>query len=278
MASCKITIVAENTVSKSELLAEHGLSMLIEMGSKRVLFDTGQGYVLPHNSSVLGVPWDSLSAIVLSHGHYDHTGGVPYALAMTKRPPLFAHPQALTPKYKRNANGSSRYIGISDTAKEDIQSKAEWVSVEEPTEIAEGLWLTGPIPRETKYEDTGGAFFTDEQCSERDELVDDQAAFLMTKRGTVIVSGCAHAGIVNTMRYVRQLTNNEPIHTVLGGMHLVTANAERIKETAREFQTAGVHRLGPCHCTGFPAMAQLWLAFPKHYVSCPVGATVDIDV
>ena len=137
--------------------------------------------------------------------------------------------------------------------------------------------MTGPVPRLTDFEDTGGPFFLDEACTRPDPLEDDQSVFLDTTEGTVVLLGCAHSGIINTLRYIRQLTDNHPIQAVIGGMHLVGASSHRIERTIEELKRIGVERLAPAHCTGMPATVALWNAFPGRCQACPVGTRFEFD-
>jgi len=127
-----------------------------------------------------------------------------------------------------------------------------------------------------EFEDTGGAFFKDRSCAEPDDLVDDQVAFLETEAGTVVILGCAHAGVINTLRHIQSLTNGRPIHIVIGGMHLLNASSERMDNTVAELRRLDVQHLLPCHCTGLAAMARLWNEFPGRCTACPVGTVVAV--
>ncbi len=276
--SVRITVLAENTVGIRGLLGEHGLAFWVEVGPKRVLFDTGQGMVLEHNAQSLDIPLASADAIVLSHGHYDHTGGLAQALNTAPQARVFAHPWAFRKKYARKDDGTTRYIGIPSLDKNSIQEKAgELVWTNQPTEICDGLFVTGEIPRATDFEDTGGPFFLDEGCQQPDPLIDDQAMFFETAVGTAVVLGCAHAGVVNTLQHIRQLTDDRPIHAVIGGMHLVNASPERIDRTIEAIRKLGVDCLAPGHCTGMTATLNLWQAFPDRCRHCSVATTMEFE-
>ena len=149
------------------------------------------------------------------------------------------------------------------------------VSTYEPTEIADGLFVTGEIPRVTDFEDTGGPFFLDENCERPDPLIDDQALFFDSPRGTVVILGCAHAGVVNTLRYVRQLTNDKPIHAILGGLHLLWATEERVSQTVEALRALEIEHIGIAHCTGFEASGALLTALPGKCHACIAGSVVE---
>lgn len=274
----RITVLVENTAGGPGLLAEHGLSFWIEFGKHRILFDTGQGYVLKHNADRLGILLDTAEGLVLSHGHYDHTGGLADTLETQTSPVLFLHPAALKPRFARRPDGTAREIGMPEHCINLAKEKARLLWTKEPTSIFEGISVTGPIPRQTAYEDSGGPFFIDNACQQPDPFLDDQALYMETGKGTVVVLGCAHAGVINTLKYVQDITNHRPIHSVIGGMHLVAASRERIEQTVAELRQLNIQYLMPLHCTGFYAMARLYHEFPEKYRHCPVGTKVEFNL
>jgi 7,8-dihydropterin-6-yl-methyl-4-(beta-D-ribofuranosyl)aminobenzene 5'-phosphate synthase len=277
MTEIKITVLAENIVTGCRLLAEQGLAFWIETDRNKILFDTGQGYVLKNNAQILGVSLEATDAIVLSHGHYDHTGGLSDVLLSSEKTRVYVHPEAFAPKYIRRPDGAASNIGMPSRSEMDLRTKAELILVEEPTEIGEGFWITGPIPRANDYEDTGGPFFRDKDCREPDPLTDDQAAFLETKNGIVVILGCAHAGVINTVNFIQTLTSNRPILALMGGMHLLNAGPRRMERTIAELRRLNIPHLMPCHCTGFAAMARLWREFPERYEACSVGFSIRFE-
>ncbi len=275
----RVTVLVDNCVQGTDLLAEHGLAFWIEIRGRHLLIDTGQGRVLSHNAQHLGIPLDRLDTVVLSHGHYDHTGGLHQVLQAAPQARVYAHPAVLGGKYGRKDDGTSSDIGMPSPSSAALRERGEeLVWTEGSAEVGGGLFATGEIPCRTDYEDTGGPFFTDGECQQADAILDDQAVFFESRLGTVVLLGCAHAGVINTLQYIRELTDARPIHTVIGGMHLVTASRNRMDRTIEDLRRLDVQRLGPAHCTGVAATAELWNAFPGRCFSCGVGLQIEFEI
>jgi 7,8-dihydropterin-6-yl-methyl-4-(beta-D-ribofuranosyl)aminobenzene 5'-phosphate synthase len=172
--------------------------------------------------------------------------------------PIYLHPDAFAPKYSIAPKTAPRSIGIPEVSRLWLSQQGQQVrQVSQPLELAPGLWLSGAIPRRNAFEDVGGPFYLDPQGTMPDPLMDDMALGLLTAEGLVVLLGCAHAGVVNTLEHFSLLLGHPPIHTVLGGMHLLHASAERLSATMEAFAQLQVKRLGVAHCTGFNAAAAL---------------------
>jgi 7,8-dihydropterin-6-yl-methyl-4-(beta-D-ribofuranosyl)aminobenzene 5'-phosphate synthase len=259
----KITILADNTVAARNARGEHGLAFSIESGENCLLFDTGQGLVLADNAHALNVDLDAVDTIVLSHGHYDHTGGLAEILRVTAGPvAVHAHPDAILPKYQQGEAGV-RDIGMPAQSQEAVRGgRCQFAASRQSAEVAPGIRTTGEIPRLHPEEAIAEPFCRDPEGRETDPLLDDQALFMGTAEGTAVLLGCAHSGIINTLDYIQSLTDGKPIRAVLGGMHLRSATEERMGWTIRELRRFNINTLVPMHCTGQRAAATLWAAFP----------------
>jgi len=271
--SIAVTVLVENASDRTDLGSEHGLAYWIEWGDRRVMFDTGQSDLVMRNARVLGIDVSRAEAIVLSHGHYDHTGGLGAVLGEAREAKVFIHRAGLEAKYSRHGDGSRHAVGMPQSSRDALaRHVGEQTLMEGPTEIVKGLHATGAVPRETGYEDTGGAFYLDEACTREDPLLDDQALYFSCSEGTVVVLGCAHAGVVNTLEYVQRLTEGEPIFAVVGGMHLHSASAGRLKATVEAIRELKVQLIAPAHCTGLGATTLLREEFLGQFAACHAGS------
>ena len=258
-----ITILVDNQVNHG-LIAEHGLSLWIETEGKYVLFDTGPGIALGPNARAIGVDLAKTETVVLSHGHYDHSGGVAHILRQAPMSKVYCHPQAVQPRYAIR-NGTPISIRMPQnclTALDKLpQQHLHWV--QKPVLLSEQIGLTGPIPRKTMYEDTGGPFYLDPEGKRPDPIKDDLALWIRQNDGLIVLVGCCHAGLVNTLNYVRHLNSGLKIKAVIGGLHLLNAGGRRMEETITALRLFKPNLVVPCHCTGDAAVALLCDALGK---------------
>ncbi len=270
----KITTLVENSVARPGVCGEHGLAVLIEIDGKSVLFDTGATDLLLLNAKTLGTDLSNVDSIVLSHGHYDHTGGLAAALSTMDTPVVYAHPDAFLRRYVR-WKGDAREIGIPHS-KEAIEGSGGKLSLSsKPQEVAPGIMLTGEVPRITAFEDTGGAFFLDEECSEPDLINDDQAIVIDAPEGLIVIVGCAHSGIVNTLLRVQRLFPDVPVSAIVGGMHLINASEERMAETVVMLRSLDPRQVVAGHCTGWKACCRLADRFGDVFDLLSTGYTLS---
>jgi 7,8-dihydropterin-6-yl-methyl-4-(beta-D-ribofuranosyl)aminobenzene 5'-phosphate synthase len=269
----KITILIDNKANEC-LASEHGFSVWIEAAGRRLLFDGGQGPALASNAGRLNVPLRSADSLILSHGHYDHTGGLPLVIESAPGVHVYCHPGAWSPRYSIR-HGSAKSIGMPGAARAALESlspgRVHWIT--QPLEVAPGIGVTGPIPRLTNYEDTGGPFFLDVAGNRGDPIDDDLALWIRTETGLVVIVGCSHAGLINTLNYARGLSGASRIHAVLGGFHLIEASDARVERTIDALTELGPNLIVPCHCTGERAVEKLRLALGERVLPGSAGAT-----
>lgn len=259
MSQVRITVLADNTVSARTARGEHGLCFHIAINDRNILFDTGQGLVLADNAQALGIDLGNVDTLALSHGHYDHTGGLPIVLSAARSPvAVHLNPDALQPKFH-----GTRSIGIPPAALAALNAhNVCLLPSRHPREIAPGLFLTGEIPRVHPEEPLSEVFHLDPGGNTPDPLPDDQSLFFETPQGTVVLLGCAHAGVIHILEHVQSLTHHRPIHAVIGGMHLGSATPSRMNWVIGHLRRIAPRLLVPMHCTGPGAAAALWTAFP----------------
>lgn len=266
-----ITLLVENSVRQMGLQAEHGLAWHVNFAGRQALFDTGQTDLLIANAGRLGLDLARVEAITLSHGHYDHTGGLAAVRQLAPAAPVWMHSGARAPKFAANPDGSGRAIGISEQALAALDQARVVPCDAGPVEVFDGLFATGAIPRTNDLEDVGGQFFLDAGCQRPDPLTDDQALFFESPDGVVVVLGCAHAGVINTLRHIESCTGSTRIAAVLGGMHLLNASERRLQFTLDELRRRDIRLLVPLHCTGWPPTLRLWNTFPERCQHGSVG-------
>ena len=233
-------------------------AVLLARYGRRILFDTGaSGTVLAHNAQALGIDLAKADAIVLSHGHLDHVGGLETALKLAPEAPLFMHPDAPRPKFTGQPGKVRRSDSPYFIARQYRDGGRRIVESRVPVEVAPNVWMTGEVPRTNDFETTGGPFFMDMERTTPDPLPDDQSLYIPTDKGTIVILGCAHAGLVNTLDYVQRLTHGAPIRFVMGGTHLESASPERMEKTFAALKRLGVTTVHPCHCTGMTQSVKL---------------------
>ena len=274
----RITTLSENTAGAGNFLAEWGLSILVETDNANVLLDTGQGISASYNADILGIDLSRIDKIVLSHGHFDHTGGLRQILRKVRREvEIIAHPDIWAVKYARRKGQADRYIGIPFQREELESLGANFNLTAKPTQITDRIMTTGEIPMVTEFEQIEPYLLIKEDTGfQPDKLLDDQALIINTEPGLVVILGCAHRGVINTLYHAQQLTGVKPIHTVLGGCHLIDASEEGIWLTIAALKELGVQNLGVSHCTGLPATVLMAQEFGDNFIFNNTGTVLNL--
>jgi len=276
----KITTIADNLVLRAGLWGQWGLSYLLELTDskgvpRKVLFDTANDKEpFLYNIEKLKLDLNDLDAIILSHGHSDHTVATIEAVEMAGGCPVYAHPHCFLPRYyetkegKRTKGGVPEGQGVSDIEK--VGGKV--VLTEKPVEVVPGLWTTGEVSRVNDFEKVsepldGGRRIIMVDGEEKDDLIlCDQSLWMEIEgRGCWVITGCAHSGPVNTVEQVCRLGGFKEVSTYIGGTHLVARDKEYIMRTAKELERFNLQLFSPCHCTGFNAMSLLHKEFGDRF-------------
>ncbi len=262
------------------LLAEHGLSLWIEViaagRTSRFLFDAGFTEVgVPHNLRRLGLDQKPLDGVIVSHGHPDHTAALDAVLDMfDPRPPVYVHPGAFAERYLVTPDGRrllSNVLNRQSLAAEIVETAA-------PLSLAPGVILSGEIPMTTDFE-TGFPLAHELRDGNLipDLFPDEQALIIRpTGGGLIVIVGCAHRGVINTLLHARGLTGETRLVAVIGGLHLVGAT-EKIERTAAELVELAPQRLILGHCTGWAALGHLARALPRAFTLNAVGTRFSSD-
>lgn len=279
----EVTILVDNYIlGHKGMFAEHGFSALIRLPKTgmTLLFDTGTtGYALMNNMKVAGVDPREISALVISHRHYDHTGGLKAFLESRRGADtvIVSHPDLFEPAYAINRDKGIRYIG-NPFRKEELEALgARFAFTKKPLKIADGVIVTGEIPREWGPSHTAHMLRQGEDGLVEDTIPDDSALLLETPEGLVIVTGCGHAGVENIIEYTISVTGERRIAALIGGLHLMGADDERIMNVVNFLKSKNPALIAPTHCTGLRAQAALAVSFGKRYAVVGVGTSLDIE-
>jgi 7,8-dihydropterin-6-yl-methyl-4-(beta-D-ribofuranosyl)aminobenzene 5'-phosphate synthase len=274
----KITCVVDNAVQpRSPFWGEHGLAFRIEVDQVCALFDTGSSEtVLLHNLGLMGECPRGAKALILSHAHYDHTGGLAAVLSQKLGLSLYASPDLFRPRYTLQT-GKYKSIGLPLT-QDQLADLADLHLSEAPLEVLPGLWTTGEIHERPEPE--GGSpqhFVPGGDGWQPDPYRDDMSLVWETREGLVVICGCCHAGLLNTLAHVHR-TFQRPIVAVLGGTHLMDADDAYLHHIVGELRdTYGSPRMYLNHCTGERAYVALVNAFVDRVSPCPAGTTLTFD-
>ena len=230
--------------------AEHGLSYLIEYDGKRILFDTGQSDMFLRNAGKMNIDILGIELIILSHWHFDHGNGLEY-LPGGK---LICHPGCFVTRYRKTDHS---YIGLKNL-KDAIAAKFNLMTTKEPYYVSNNTIFLGEIPRLTDFESQATAFVFDDGSP--DFVMDDSAIAMLTDKGLFIVTGCGHAGIVNTLEHAKKITGTDKLYGIMGGFHLKDINLQT-QETIRYLKENKLKHVYPSHCTDLPALSAFYENF-----------------
>jgi 7,8-dihydropterin-6-yl-methyl-4-(beta-D-ribofuranosyl)aminobenzene 5'-phosphate synthase len=280
--SVRITILCENTVEpSSSAIGEHGFAAFLETPAGSYLFDTGQGTTILHNARHLKKNLASLKKIFLSHGHYDHTGGLQQVLKIKNPVDVCTHHRIFDKKYARlekNGKTEEKYIGMRHTRNYYEKRGANFIFNSYFTEVEENVYLTGEIPRVTAFEKGDERLLVHGNGYVMpDPLSDDQALVVRTKQGLTVILGCAHSGLINTIKHVSDHLKGEQLHAIIGGTHLGFLTDDQLNNTISDLRHHDFPILGMSHCTGLKAASRLLQEFKNECFFATAGTSFNIE-
>lgn len=275
----KITTLIENNQSdKENLFFEHGLSLLLEADGKRILFDTGQSGNFIENSILLNKNLSELDAVIISHGHYDHSGGYKKFVEVSQhKPELIVGEEFFKPKYKIISENEYKYNGNSFDEeyiyKESIQLRK--IS-EDITYLSDKIIIFHHFTKSNEFEKMNSRFLIKENSSYIPDEFDDEIAIgVITEKGLVVIVGCSHVGVVNILDTIYERINI-PIYAVIGGTHLVEADERRIQKTIDSLKKLKIQLVAVSHCTGENGIKNISEAFKGQFIFNNTGSIIEI--
>jgi len=263
-----LSVLIENNAADG-FVCEHGLSFLLESDDAVILFDTGESGAFLDNAARMGCDLGKVTHVVLSHGHFDHSGGLGVALRHlrekkngTDLPPVIGHPGVLAVRKRSpgHPNGH-KMLDMPDDSRKELASWPQQFSVS-PMKITDSIVFLGEVPHRQPemctlvgHADYNGVF-------DKDMIHDDTGLAYITDKGLIIVAGCSHSGIVNVMEHAKAVTGVQTIRAVYGGLHCKDMTPENVEKTRNALKAENLEELYACHCTGdalngFPGMVSL---------------------
>ncbi|MCD6298188.1 MAG: MBL fold metallo-hydrolase, partial [Deltaproteobacteria bacterium] len=254
----------------------HGFSSLIERDDKKYLFDTGPGMSLPLNLKALNKDLDRLEKVFMSHGHYDHTGGLKWVIQQVSKVEVVAHPDIFSRHMVLNPQDTGeppRYIGCQFSQDELEQSGAAFTFIDHAKEVSPGLWfVTGINPDPEKLPNDARLLIPQGDEFVRDPLKDDASLLIETDSAPILVLGCAHAGVFNILDYIRENMGITKLRAILGGTHLMFFGPKDVRRAIDKFEEFSIDLIGVSHCTGFQAAVELSKHFGDRFRLASAGS------
>lgn len=281
--SARITILVDNTIMelipdsrfvtrlskpKNSFICEHGFSALIEVEGKKILLDTGAtGIAVTHNLNLLGIKPEDIDTIVLSHGHNDHTGGLSSFPAR-----IIAHPDAFSRRYMVTSAGLK--FDLTCPSSDMFMDRVEFHRG--PVQLARGVWTTGEVKRRHPWELLNSFRIEKNGKIESDDVLDDQGVVISSLKGLIVIAGCSHAGIINTIEQAIKISGIKDVYCVIGGFHLIGPGEDKIDKTIKGLKRLNIQKIVPIHCTGFEAIKRISIEMPGEFEYATAGCRIEL--
>jgi len=276
----RITVLCENLVGRLVGSGEHGFSAFIETDQGNYLFDAGSGHSVVPNSLMLDKDLKTIRKAFLSHGHFDHTGGLPEVLKLRGNVDVHAHPHIFLDRIhlvKENGKETKRFIGIPYKKSYLEFLGANFILNKDFVEVQKGMFLTGEVPRKTSFEKPDLRLFSEiDGKMVQDIFWDDQSLILDTEKGLILILGCAHSGMINIIHHAINKTGKEKFYAILGGTHLDFLTSEQLENSIQSLKKMTVEKIGVSHCTGMRAAFRLHQEFGDRFSYGCVGSILEV--
>ena len=257
--ACKVSVLCDNHSQRETLGKEWGLSISIELPQDKLwLLDCATTSLFLENAKEMGIQPEKAKAMALSHGHWDHTGGMDDLMKAGFMGPVYAHPDFAAKRYTKEDDGSVK----------EAHFPCEYpgtIIVRDHVELDDGLYMITEIPRRKGFFEATEGLYTDQNLTEIDHVPDDAFLLLMSKAGPVVILGCCHSGLGNSLYHLRDLTGIDSVHAIIGGLHLYESDEKEFENTAKIIEEFRPEMVSPGHCTGDDGYK-----FLKNRLSCEV--------
>ncbi|GAU08951.1 MBL fold metallo-hydrolase [Desulfoplanes formicivorans] len=272
----QIAVFIDNMTMNPHLACEHGLSMGIILDSGELwIWDTGQTGLFMGNAMAMGIHPGRATGVVLSHGHYDHTGGLNRLWEQADfQGPIYGHPMIFARRFASHGETPPRAIGLRTNAPRRLTK--QFISVENRMELAPGLTMYTNITRQPGHYEPIQGFYLDQEATQPDTIPDDACLVLESPNGPILVLGCCHSGLANTCEHIAECHGIDRFHSLIGGLHLGRASDEAIEETCRTIKRFGFESVFAGHCTGETALPSLQKSLPD--IVHPMGSGLFVKL
>lgn len=251
--------LVENKTERTSMLAEHGLSIYIEADGRKILFDAGATDIVVHNAKVMGVELEDVDMAVVSHGHYDHTGGFPAFCRINKKAGIYIHKNAFRDSYGfHDGEPEEEKSGITWTEEERAVLSERMIMTDGPVYITDNICITGTVPYAEGTGVTEDFYYMDDSGKwVEDDMSHEQCLVIREPEGLYIFSGCSHRGVISALEAGKSMFPGEKVAVLVAGMHLYSASDDDRKYVVQQIAAEGLDKVMPVHCTGIKAICDL---------------------